>query len=428
MVARLCPEPNGIYDGFFLGNGSLNMANVRCAVALLLKDAPGPHLADVAAAVKRAWLLQRRHLRRTRVDEIAQHPADMELVAFVGLCRHEAMSDCTGAPATLIEAVGRLYGSAPTAGRGPVWAQEVHVALTRITDAWHGLGPGERILLYAEAAASVSRACAAIAEMPPPPGAVPHPGWCEAGGNQLTVIGLEDMDALCWGIQRSAYFLLGQARIMECREFSMPDPLRGRVVDAIATKLVPSLDATQLADSAYQHYLAGSCQPSDCALYSRQTGHKPCTVTEALQFVRRRVYKEAFVLLRCNAAAAVRDAGWPDGTHRALCRRLSQFMREVVLTKTMGMYCTTVGGTGIRIRAYSALEHMEVGWWVPPDIAYPCVVRAGTFWVLIDGDRQPLYYAVDTVDAISWLLAAISEVDDSCTSFVKRIALDTVGT
>jgi hypothetical protein len=422
----LCPDANGIYDGFFLGNGEINAANVRCAAALLLMDAPSGDLANVAAAMKRAWLLQRHKLRRMRVDEVAQHATDLELVAFTALCRATALliPDCAAAPTRLAEAVNRLSGAAVIDLRRPAWAKEAHVALTQISDAWYAMGPGDRVVRYVEAAAQVFDACAAIAELPTPRGAAVHPGWCEAGGSQLTVCGLEDMDGLCWGIVRSAYFLVAQARILDCREFALPPAIRTRVVEAVATRLAPSLDPTQLADSVYNHYLSGSSQPGDCALYSRQTGHKPCNVTEALQFVRRKVYKEAFALLRCDAAAAIRETGWPEGTPRALCRRLSQFVREVVLTRTMGMYCTTPGGVGIRIKAYTALEHLEIGWWTGPDIAYPCAVCAGSFWILINSAQQPLYFATDVIDAVCWLLAAISELDGSCDSFMKRIALD----
>ena len=59
--SQICPEPNGIYNGFFLGNGDLIMKSVKCAVLLLMTEpAAVPDLLDVARAVKRLWLLQRR--------------------------------------------------------------------------------------------------------------------------------------------------------------------------------------------------------------------------------------------------------------------------------------------------------------------------------------------------------------------------------
>jgi hypothetical protein len=422
---RICPVPNGVYEWLFFGNGNINLDNMRSAVSLLLTDPPGPDLENVFAAVKRAWLIHRHALRWHRVSELVQHASDLELTTFVGLCRVQAqINPGMTSLSKLVAATNALCCAVVIDPQRVPWAGELHAALTRISDMWFSIGPGPRIFQYAEAAALALEACAAVIESPPPAGAVPYPVWCEGTTTQLSVVAYEEMDALVWGITRSAHFLLGQVNLPECRKFALPDALRVRVVDVIAAKLAPSLDATQLAESVYNLYRSGSSQPGDCALYSRQTTHKACSVTEALQQTRQRIYKEAFSLLHVDAASAIRDVGWPEGTRKDLGRRLSQFMREIVLTRTMGMYCTVPGGTSNRIKSYTELEHSETGWWNPPDIAYPCIVRAGSFWILIDAGRRSLMFALDVVDAVSWLLAAISDVDHSTDSFIQRLQLD----
>lgn len=422
-----------------MGNGDLIMKSVKCAVLLLMTEpAAVPDLLDVARAVKRLWLLQRRRLRYERLEEVAQRQTDIEMVAFMGLCRVETLSvrGTEEAIPRFADAVNELCGQMIVdTTRRPLGAKELGISLTQVSDSWYGMGPGDRPARYVRAASLAFGACAAVVEWPggAPRGSAPavappppnHPGWYDDGG-KLTASGVDDIEALCWGTLRSAFFLTAQARISGCVEFSLPPAMRARALDVVVDKIVPQLDPTQFAESAYNRYLRGSSQPGDCALYSRQTGNRPCTVIEAMQYVRRGVYKEAILLLSCDLRAAIMDAGWPEGTHRALCRRLSQFTRETVLVGAMGTYCTTRGGTENRVRAYTELEHAEFGWWTPPAIAYPCIVRAGSFWLLIGADKLPAYYSLDVVDAISWLIVAISEGDRSCDSLVSKLGLDSV--
>ena len=426
----LCPAANALYDGYFLGNGDLVMSSVRSSIAVLLTEPTAtPDVLEVWRAVKRLWILKRHWLVRERVAEVVQHRTDVELVAFMGLCRVETLAaGPDGAAAALprfADAVNDLCGTrALDAARG-LGARELGAALTLTSDAWHGIVPGERALKYAAAASLAMGACAAVIEWPgqttPNEPLRNHPGWFDGG--MLTAGGAENVEAMCWGVIRSAVFLVDQLRVADCDAFALPAATRARAVEVLTTRIVPQLDPTQLAESSYNRYLSGSSQPGDCALYARQTGHRPCTVTEAIQFVRRSVYREALNLLKCETAAAVRDVGWPEGTHRALARRLSQFVRETVLAGAMGMYCTVRGGVVNRIKSYSALELAEIGWWVAPDIAYPCIVHAGAFWVLIGADMRPRCHCLDVVDAVALLMASISDVDRSCDSLLNKLEL-----
>ena len=427
----MCPSGGTLYDRFFIDE-ELNFGTVEAAVYLLLTDAASHELFVVADAVQRLWLLRRWQLKGCRVEGVAQHATDLALAAFCGMCRAEAFrreeageeDDQTPRLRELADAVNALHAKTLFPPAVELGAKDVHVALTSTRSAWFKIKPGQDAVRYIAAAQCVFSACAAVIERRLPERALcDHPGWTEKGN--LFLRAFEEMEGACWGIMRSAYFLAVQARAPHTAAFALPQEARAAAVIAMATKIVPGLDSNQLAESVYQRYLDDAGEPGDCATYHRATAYAPCRGMEAVQYGRRAVYKEAMLILQCDPANMVRDAAWPPGTHVLVGRRISQLAREVVLVRAAAMYCSLQRAISCHVKSYADLELAEAGWWSPRDVACPCIVKAGGFWVLIESPTVQEHHTFDVVDAFCWLLLSLQRAETGQTlTLLQRLGID----
>jgi hypothetical protein len=402
---------------------ALNADFIAATIHALVTDRPSESLFAVADAVKRVWLLRNGQLRACQLVDVTLHATDLSGAAFLGLCRIEALRSGRSALRDFADAVNALYGKPLFAAGESLGAKDVLLGLTHISDAWYcRVEPGPVVAAYVAAAARTLPACAAVVAGVT---AGDQPGWYDSE-NCLLLAAFEHLEAMCWGVLRSAYFLGVQAGADGATsQFHITPTERAAVIGVIVSKLLPATDPAGFGESAYQLYLNGSAQPGDCASYRRASGYDPCRVVEVMQHGRRAVFREAMLLLKCVPAAAVSNAGWPAGVAPATCRRLSQFAREVALMSAVSAYCTLRSLATAHVKTYLELELTGSGWWANgPDIAYPCIIRAGTFWVLVGAERRACGYTLDVIDAFAWLLAGLHDAGDSVVPLLRKLGLD----